>query len=155
MGFIAGRQCRINGRDYQAREVVSTTGIRRFQTLVAARYLVPSPDDGEAAAGAPDLAEMTRADLNALAASKGVESPDKLRTKDDVIAAIDAASTPRPSIPEDAIDNAYAFYDADERVHGPDDFAAFSDAWGRALAGEEPSAEGNEATDGESSGDED
>ncbi len=35
-----------------------------------------------------------------------------------------------------AIRSAYAFYDSDNRVHGPDDFEAFSEAVTRALAGE-------------------
>ncbi len=37
---------------------------------------------------------------------------------------------------EAIIRNAYAFYDSDARVSGPDDFEAFSDALRRALSGE-------------------
>lgn len=35
---------------------------------------------------------------------------------------------------ETAIDEAYGFYDADPRVHGPDDMLAFRDALQRALS---------------------
>lgn len=68
--------------------------INQFQAL-----LEPAAADDEAVAVAvdetvaeaedtEDLSKLTREELNSLALSKGVEDPSKLKTKDDVIAAI-------------------------------------------------------------------
>jgi hypothetical protein len=86
MAYIARRAARINGMDYVAGDVVPTAGLRNLRSLVAARYLEAEPDP------APDLVQLTREELNAQAAARGIAGAAELPNKAAVIAAIEGTA---------------------------------------------------------------
>lgn len=77
--------------DYPAGAPANPAGVQRLKPVPGDTTVNPEPEPDDTETDTEDLGSLTRPELNAIAEGLGVEAPEKLANKGEVIAVIEKA----------------------------------------------------------------